>query len=528
VTRAPSLQFRIPTAADPAAVVATLRDRVALTLQEGRVRNLSLTLLDSFDWRVFEAGGFLELEAAGRQRRLTWWSADETQTLASTAVHGTPRFCAELPAGRLREALEPVLDGRALLPQVRLRSRIRTLEGLDGSDKMVVRLTLEEHRAERQGHPPGPWMKRLRLHPVRGYPEPVETIAEIARGPLGLDPEEQPLYLQALAAVGRAPGDYNPKLDFELPATLRTDAALQVVLRKLFDTVLANEDGIRRQVDTEFLHDLRVAVRRARSLLGQVKGVFPERAVLALRNDLGWVGTGTNLARDMDVYLLAFDGYHARLPEDLRPHLEPFRAFLQDHRARAYHGLVELLDSARFRRLTHRWRSLVRRAPPRRPTSPRARQPIGTVARKRIWRAYRRVMRQGRAIRPGSRPARLHELRIACKKLRYLMEFFRSLYPPETIGELIKALKAFQDNLGEFQDLQVQREQLGGFERAMAREGTLPAATAEAMERLVEGLSERQAEVRREFDERFSAFAGRETRHAFRQLFRPERVGGTP
>jgi CHAD domain-containing protein len=229
----------------------------------------------------------------------------------------------------------------------------------------------------------------------------------------------------------------------------------------------------------------------------------------------------------MDVYLLAFEAYRGDLPDALRPHLNPLSAFLSERRARAYLDLTTALDTARYRRLIHRWRALVRRPPPQRPSAPHATRPIAAVARKRIWQAYRRVMRRGRAIDASSPPRELHELRIACKKLRYLMEFFRSLYPAEAIGELVKALKAFQDNLGEFQDLQVQQQQLRAFERVLAREAGLPRKTREAIGLLVGGLGERQDRVRREFRERFAAFSGSETREAFRRLFGRQGVAGS-
>ena len=40
-------------------------------------------------------------------------------------------------------------------------------------------------------------------------------------------------------------------------------------------TLRINEDGVRKDLDSEFLHDFRVAVRRTRSALSQIKGVFP-------------------------------------------------------------------------------------------------------------------------------------------------------------------------------------------------------------------------------------------------------------
>lgn len=305
-----------------------------------------------------------------------------------------------------------------------------------------------------------------------------------------------------------------------LTADQRTDAALQLVLQRQLDSLLANVPGVRDQVDTEFLHDLRVAVRRARSLLGQVRGVFPARRVEGLRADLGWLGRCTNAARDMDVFLLALDEYTARLPPASRPHLAPFRRFLTTQRVSAYAEAARCFECARYRRMEKRWHSLAHGPLPRKPTARRALSPVGEVARKRVWRAYRRLMKLGSAIGPESPARDLHAVRIAGKKLRYLMESFRSLFPRKALGTLIRSLKTFQDNLGEMQDLQVQQERLRGFGKAMADEDDLPAQAREAMDRLVRELSRREARVRLEFAERFQAFSAPETVGTFRETFR--------
>ena len=41
--------------------------------------------------------------------------------------------------------------------------------------------------------------------------------------------------------------------------------AVARLLLRLLDTCESNVDGVLRDIDTEFLHDLRVAVRRTRS-----------------------------------------------------------------------------------------------------------------------------------------------------------------------------------------------------------------------------------------------------------------------
>ena len=68
---------------------------------------------------------------------------------------------------------------------------------------------------------------------------------------------------------------------------------------------------------------------------------------------------------------------------------------------------------------------------------------------------YRRVLKERRAIADDSPAEDLHELRKSCMKLRYLLEFFRSLYPRKQERALILKLKVLLDNLGNLQDLEV-------------------------------------------------------------------------
>ncbi|HSQ57152.1 MAG TPA: CHAD domain-containing protein, partial [Gemmata sp.] len=101
-------------------------------------------------------------------------------------------------------------------------------------------------------------------------------------------------------------------------------------------------------------------------------------------------------------------------------------------------------------------------------------------ASRRIWKLYRRVLREGAAITPASPPEAIHDLRKTAKKLRYLMEFFRSLYPTDKIGPLVKILKGLQDHLGAYQDVHVQIGQLRQFS-AELRQADAPTETLLAL-----------------------------------------------
>ncbi len=141
------------------------------------------------------------------------------------------------------------------------------------------------------------------------------------------------------------------------------------------------------------------------------------------------------------------------------------------------------------------------------------------MAGKKTWRVYRKAIKQGTAIRPGTPATSLHQLRKTCKKLRYLNEFFQNLYPKNKVRELISSLKILQDNLGEFQDLVVQRISLQQFILAMEEETGLTSETRHAMELLVFKLEQRNKQVRIEFAERFEKFSSASNRKLYKQIY---------
>jgi CHAD domain-containing protein len=141
------------------------------------------------------------------------------------------------------------------------------------------------------------------------------------------------------------------------------------------------------------------------------------------------------------------------------------------------------------------------------------------VASERIWRTYRKTLKEGNAITVESPAEALHDLRKTCKKLRYLMEFFQSLYPRSDIKELIRVLKTLQDNLGDFQDYEVQVSTLKEFSHQMVAEGQVPPDTLLAMGILIDGLERRQQQAREEFSDRFSGFSQQDNQERFRKLF---------
>ena len=145
------------------------------------------------------------------------------------------------------------------------------------------------------------------------------------------------------------------------------------------------------------------------------------------------------------------------------------------------------------------------------------------VTDERIWHAYCRLRDRGREIKRKTPVTKLHRLRIYCKKLRYLMEFFRGIYPRKKISSYISSLKQLQQNLGDLHDYHVQSEALRRFARKMQREGLASPETMAAIDILVDDLHGHEIEARKAFAEVFADFDRPRNRAMARALFRPRK-----
>ncbi len=514
------IAYAIPESSNSDDLVASIEHQLDIQIEQDPARRL--TYFDTFDWRLHRAGGCLLLAPVRGGKSLSWLSHDGTPRHRMTAK-AAPPFAWDFPIGPFREALEPVIAMRRLLPVVELRLTGRTLRVLDSRQKTLVRLRLEQGSAKVPGVAGNPETMpgTLRVLPIRGYLTAYNRVVRLLESDLGLEQIETPELDRALTAVGRQAGDYVSKVVLDLDPEMPAAEAAKAIHRSLLATIQQNEQGTRRDLDSEFLHDFRVAVRRSRSALSQIKGVYPADDLGHFKVELKWLGGLTGHVRDLDVYLLKMDDYKAELPEAVRDDLGPLEEYLIDRQRREQRRMSRQLGSKRYRTLLETWDEFLNQ-PADLEAAPNAGRPIGKVASERIWKVYRRVIKNGLAIDDDTPAEAVHDLRIECKKLRYLMEFFRSLYEKRRLTRLIKALKQLQDNLGDFNDYEVQQGSLKEFADDMAARHAAPAATLMAMGRLVEHLEKGQARERHQFGQRFTEFARDENQQLARGLFRPK------
>jgi CHAD domain-containing protein len=300
----------------------------------------------------------------------------------------------------------------------------------------------------------------------------------------------------------------------------RADEAAAAVLQRLAEVIEANRDGAISDADPEFLHQLRISVRRSRTVQRQLAAVFPVVELPGFRTEFRWLQQATGEARDLDVYLLGFHDLQAMVPGSMGPDLGPLRQVLEHERLTAHFQMARAVGSRRTSELLADWGALLTSLPDL-PLDdrPQATQPIGALAGKRIRKVYRQIVRMGRAIDPASPPEAYHELRKKGKELRYMLELFGTqLHDPEVVSELVRALKALQDVLGRHQDREVQIATL----RSLADEvGTLPGGPRAlmAMGVLVDRLYADEAAARDEFGQRFAGLTSHDQRRLVKRTF---------
>ena len=538
----PTRSYVVPPGVDADALVSFLAERVDLVVDEPVTAET--TVLDTVDRRLRAAGVEARVDAGRAGARLSLRDGSGRPPLAvdvaaagatdGTGGTGPERWLApDLPAGVLRDRLAPLLEERALLPLVRLRVEARAARVLNADAKTVVRLAVTSPVALAAPDPacaftggPShaadggiPLATRVVVSGVLGYPKPFARVEQLLAGELGLTESSHGAADEAIEALGGDPTGLRTKVRVELQPDQRADRAAVAVLVDLADIAESNISGTLDDLDSEFLHDLRVAVRKSRSVLRELKRVFPADALARQRETLKWVQAITGEARDLDVQMLDWDGLAAKVSPDRRAALAPVHELVARHRAAAVERLQAELRSRAFELAWASYRRFLSGKLGPAKERPDAKKPIAEVAGRRIRTVYADMVEMGSAIDERSPAEDLHDLRKKGKELRYLLELFGGLWPAETVRPLVKTLKGLQDVLGTHQDRAIQAESLGGLADEVATLPKGPDALL-ALGTLVERLEDEQHEAREAFAARFAPFAAKPQRKLFDVTFR--------
>ena len=311
----------------------------------------------------------------------------------------------------------------------------------------------------------------------------------------------------------------HPKSSYEEHVKLSPDDgainAVTKIAQFLVLSIQRSEEGIIADTDTEGLHQYRVSIRKLRSLLALMKGVYPPEDSERLRSAFGGYAKDTSILRDLDVYLLNEAAYHARLDSRLANGLDSFFDVLRKERHREFQKLRKLLVSKDYqnrRKTDQEWFFL-----PDLPNGPVAEKGIYKLATKQIFRRYRSICKKAKRIGTHTPDREIHKLRIECKKLRYLLELFSSLLTQKKAKRVVRRLMGLQTNLGRFNDYCVQIQFLVNH---LKNSQSLSSGAAAAIGGLVTSLSQSKQDSLEIISERVSKFSDSKTRTLMKSLLK--------
>jgi CHAD domain-containing protein len=192
------------------------------------------------------------------------------------------------------------------------------------------------------------------------------------------------------------------------------------------------------------------------------KSVLPTGEITEFAAGFKAVAAALGNVRDLDVYLENFGQEAAEVTEDERAQLMDYHQHVVQQRKQARDALLACFGSSAYEQLKQRFGALLDSGPPQSRRQEVSSLTIRDAACKIIPKQHKKVLRAGRAIETSSPDHALHALRIDCKRLRYLLEFFQPVYG-EPLDGFVRRLKNLQDVLGEFQDACVATQRLRAY-----------------------------------------------------------------
>lgn len=265
--------------------------------------------------------------------------------------------------------------------------------------------------------------------------------------------------------------------------------------------MLEHEPGSRAGEDPEEVHDMRVAIRRMRSLLRLLRPYYKVSIVRNFRDHLSQVGTSLGAVRDLDVLLENMHAFQLTQEAEQQAALQEVIDDLELKRMRAREQLIALLDSKFYRRFVRNFSTFLltpgagakaAKTPAVIPIQIRHVLPVLVHDRLAAVRAYDSILETADALT-------LHALRIEFKRLRYTLSLFGDILG-ETSAEYITEIKILQDCLGHMNDVTTARLQLKAY---------LDTSHNEALAPYFAHLEEHDAEQRGNFGKLWAHFNSR-------------------
>lgn len=306
----------------------------------------------------------------------------------------------------------------------------------------------------KNGHPARLYQVALELQ--QSIPLRLENVSKAERGYNLCHPVPPPVVKAVMPKIG---------------AETSVAQAFQAIAWNCIGHWTANQEGVLAADEPEFIHQMRVALRRLRSALPLFKSAIPRESHAAIGAELKWLANELGPARNWDVFVSqTLPPVLAQFPDD--ESLERLRQAAVQAQVGARENARRALLSPRYDRLlltlgawllADGWHAQASEA-----HKQRLSEPVPELARRMLGKRHKTVHCHGPRLAEMP-PEERHQVRIAVKKLRYATEFFSSLYPARLSRPYLDAMSALQDELGVLNDVATTRALLAELESAHVR-----------------------------------------------------------
>lgn len=295
----------------------------------------------------------------------------------------------------------------------------------------------------------------------------------------------------------------------ELPTDASVDDAIAAIIVNTRDHWNANYNAALQGRDIEGIHQIRVSLRRFRSALSLFKAYIPDTQRDWLNGEARWLLSELGPIRDLDAFSSELLPAFSNQSVDTKRNTALNQA-LKAARRHAHAKARTALEAPRTQRFLRRQDTWASARGWRNTAQDDVKDATSALARDFAKRALNKQM--VKILAHGKRIdmlpiAELHKIRIAVKKTRYGVEFFRSVLPNRRTGKLAASLKELQDSLGHLNDLEMAEQIVGQMTSAAKSTEAASEITAtgsavvayhrQAAENAVHGIAPRWRNVRK-------------------------------
>lgn len=452
------LKLILPGPEAEAPIVESMREQGCKVKELEPVRNIDI-YLDTFDWSLMKKKLALRYRVSNGEAMYAIKGigpiedgiAKRTET--EVTLDGPVDVPTEIPVKQIRNLVDDIIFPRKLLEHIQVCTD-RRLYRVASPEGAKIELAFDTSSFSLRGlHKPRRTRKlhELEAELLAGPAEALISLSSLLSGTFGYPPSTASKLEVAIERFKVSLPAKKPPEKYLVRLDDRLDLAVRKILAHQFDRFREHLPGVHRDIDTEFVHQARVATRRMRSALRLFRDAVPQSTGNFLAGELRWLGGMFGTVRDLDIFLLNLSRFQQQIERFPAKKKKVFENWIEKQRRAPLNALSQALALPRYGNFERRLIRFLEGPLPVRPRAPLAVKRVREVAPLIIKEKFDAAIKQGHTVIENPKLKQFHRLRIQMKRLRYACEFTAPAYDG-ALDPFIERTVEIQDCLGEIQD----------------------------------------------------------------------------